>query len=134
MKKYILFLPIVALLLSSCGGTSKDADKPSSYSNSSYGEVHKHTFATEWTYDSSKHWHSANCGHDLKKDEENHVWNNQVINPTYDTAGYTLHTCAVCGYSYKDSEVEKEAESMAEKYFRQYYSFSHNCLHRRRLL
>lgn len=32
-----------------------------------------------------------------------HKYNNTVKKPTYDTQGYTLHKCSVCGASYKDN-------------------------------
>ena len=43
------------------------------------------------------------CEHDLKKDYNAHTYEDSVISPTYDEGGYTLHTCSVCGYSYKDT-------------------------------
>ena len=32
-----------------------------------------------------------------------HKYVNTVVKPTYTVQGYTLHTCSVCGYSYKDN-------------------------------
>lgn len=37
----------------------------------------------------------------------NHSFTSTVIEPTYSSQGYTLHTCSECGYSYKDSYTEK---------------------------
>ena len=33
----------------------------------------------------------------------NHNYITEIVNPTYDNEGYTLHTCTKCGYSYKDT-------------------------------
>ena len=35
-----------------------------------------------------------------------HSYNSVVTAPTFDTNGYTTHTCVNCGYSYTDSETE----------------------------
>ena len=50
------------------------------------GEVHEHTFADEWSFDETKHWHAATCGHEDA------------------VTGFGGHTfgennkCTVCGY------------------------------------
>jgi len=31
-----------------------------------------HDFSTYWSYNDTKHWHHANCGHDVKQDEGEH--------------------------------------------------------------
>lgn len=49
------------------------------------GDEHEHTFATEWSKDENKHWHAADCGHDVRKDEGAH---------DFDESG----KCSVCGY------------------------------------
>lgn len=51
-----------------------------------FTKIHEHTFLDEWSNNSTKHWHSANCEHDLIKDEGYHSFNSQYI-------------CTVCGYS-----------------------------------
>ena len=33
----------------------------------------------------------------------NHNYSTEIVNPTYDNEGYTLHKCTKCGYSYKDN-------------------------------
>ena len=33
----------------------------------------------------------------------NHNYITEIVNPTYDNEGYTLHKCTKCGYSYKDN-------------------------------
>ena len=36
-----------------------------------------------------------------------HVFSKQVVAPTYDEQGYTIYTCEVCNYSYKDDYTAK---------------------------
>lgn len=44
-----------------------------------------------------------------------HKYTNKTIAPTSTTKGYTLHTCSVCGYSYKDNytDAKKQLQSIA---------------------
>ena len=36
-------------------------------------EPHVHSFATEWTYDDTFHWHASACGHEEEvSDKEEH--------------------------------------------------------------
>lgn len=38
--------------------------------------AHVHTYDSAWSYNDTKHWHAANCGHNsLKKDEASHTLN-----------------------------------------------------------
>ena len=66
---------------------------------------HVHTFSDEWSYNNEQHYHAATCGHDVVIDTADHTFNDVVTPPTYESGGYTTHTCTVCGYSYTDSEV-----------------------------
>ena len=43
-----------------------------------------------------------------------HTYSKQVVLPTYDEPGYTIYTCEVCNYSYKDDFTDK-LERPAEK-------------------
>ena len=99
----MIFLSVLAMSLSSCGIGAVNTDGGGSENNSST-EAHVHTFSDEWSHDDTKHWHSATCGHDIKKDEGNHEWKDEITQPTGTSGGYTTHTCSVCGYSYRDSE------------------------------
>ncbi|MBP5444876.1 MAG: hypothetical protein J6Y28_01775 [Acholeplasmatales bacterium] len=49
--------------------------------------AHVHQFETAWSTSETEHWHEATCGHDVKKDQGAHV---------YDDDDDT--TCNVCGY------------------------------------
>jgi len=48
-------------------------------------KIHVHTFAEEWTIDSSGHWHAATCGHDVTDSKAEHSFVNEV--------------CTICEYS-----------------------------------
>lgn len=55
--------------------------------------AHVHTYASEWSYNATKHWHAANCGHSsLKKDEASHSLN-------------ALGVCTVCGAEVSEPDV-----------------------------
>ncbi|MBR5319324.1 MAG: InlB B-repeat-containing protein [Peptococcaceae bacterium] len=47
--------------------------------------VHTHTYATEWTYDKTSHWHKATCGHDVIADKEAHNYGTDRV---CDTCNY----------------------------------------------
>ena len=65
------------------------------------GDFHVHTYNTDWDYNESKHWHSANCGHDEKKDEASHSFGPwEIVTPATETSdGAKARTCSTCGYS-----------------------------------
>ena len=55
-------------------------------------EEHQHTFATEWTYDETDHWHAATCGHtDQVADKAAHEWTVES-----ETETEIVYTC-ICG-------------------------------------
>ena len=64
------------------------------------GDVHTHTFNSNWDYNESKHWHAANCGHDVKADEASHSFGQwDIVTPATETGnGAKARTCSVCGY------------------------------------
>ena len=65
------------------------------------GDVHTHTYNSDWDYNESKHWHSANCGHDVKKDEASHSFGPwEIVTPATETGnGAKARRCTVCGYN-----------------------------------
>lgn len=68
-------------------------------------ESHSHTFAESWSFDGTKHWHAADCGHDEKKDEAEHTFNDGVITTpaTEEKNGEKTFTCTVCSYKKTES-------------------------------
>ena len=73
-----------------------------------------HNYSSEWTIDKpatcsaegSKSRHCTRC--DAKTEvtaiaKIAHTYTSKVVKPTLTEQGYTLHTCSVCGYSYKDN-------------------------------
>lgn len=69
MRKHFRYLPLL-LALPLLGGC---------------GQEHEHTFATEWSFNESTHYHAATCEHkDLKSDEAPH--------------SYIYGVCTVCAY------------------------------------
>lgn len=58
------------------------------------------------------------CGYSYKgdyKDALGHSYTSQVIEPTKDREGYTLHTCSVCKDSYTDNYKDKLSSSSSNK-------------------
>ncbi len=51
-------------------------------------EEHQHTYKSGWSTSSEKHWHDADCGHDVKSDEGAHTAPN--AEGKCDTCGYQL--------------------------------------------
>ena len=41
--------------------------------------AHTHKFATDWTSDSSGHWHASTCGHDVIEGKEEHSFGDWII-------------------------------------------------------
>ena len=57
-------------------------------------QYHEHTFATEWTFDETNHYHAATCEHtDQKGSFAAHAFDNGTV-----TENGVIYTCTVCGY------------------------------------
>lgn len=93
MKKRKLLLGALILgvaALTACGENNNSSTlSPTPTPEPTY----EHTYSTEWSKNETKHWHVSICGHDLKKDESDHTWNNGA-----ETTNGTKFTCTVCGY------------------------------------
>ena len=63
-------------------------------------ETHQHTFSSEWSSNSTSHWHTATCGHDVKSDEGTHTFGEWVIDTeaTETAEGLKHRNCSVCSY------------------------------------
>ena len=67
------------------------------------------TKAATCTKDGSKTCTCTVCGETTVETikAKGHKFVDKVVQPTYEEQGYTIHTCSVCGYSYKDSYTDK---------------------------
>ena len=64
-------------------------------------KIHVHTFAEEWTSDSSGHWHASTCGHTTEvSGKAEHTFGEYVSNndATTEADGTKTRECSVCGY------------------------------------
>lgn len=62
---------------------------------------HTHTFASDWTFDTTSHWHRATCSHaDAVSGQEKHTYGDwtQIRAATCTRQGLRAHTCTACGY------------------------------------
>lgn len=61
-----------------------------------------HSWSATWSNDNNNHWHiCTRCN--STNDKTAHSFKTQIVDPTGSSQGYTLHTCSVCSYSYKDN-------------------------------
>ena len=82
MKKKLLvvMLTIVSTLTLVCGLSA--CNKNESEDN---GGTHSHTYANDWSYDDTYHWHAATCEHnEMVSNKSEHIFDNG--------------TCSICGY------------------------------------
>ena len=64
----------------------------------SYNSNMFHQYTSDW-----RDWVHNNSDYVYFDIECAHEFLEEVVSPTYDNEGYTLHTCTKCGYSYKDN-------------------------------
>ena len=66
---------------------------------------HVHTFAEEWSYDETHHWHEATCNHDEIDGYAEHSFTEWTVveQPTQGHEGHSERECEVCGY--KETQV-----------------------------
>ena len=50
-----------------------------------FEKQHQHTYAKEWEYNNTYHWHASTCGHDIVSDKATHDFD-------------ANHICTICGY------------------------------------
>ena len=62
--------------------------------------VHKHVYSEEWSYSETEHWHATTCGHNLKKNVEDHTYGEGKVTrePTEYEEGITSYECEICDY------------------------------------
>lgn len=78
---------------------------------------HTHTFGSDWKYDSTYHWHLADCGHYEISDKAMHDWNEgQIISePNCLAPGYMLYECNTCKTT-KRVKIEDGSHLYADEY------------------
>lgn len=95
MKKLKLVVPAVLLTISAACFAAACNQVP---------KAHAHTYAAEWSYNESYHWHNANCAHTEKSlDTATHVYTQKEVAISCTEGAYTLYECE-CGYSYKANQ------------------------------
>ncbi len=65
----------------------------------------------EYRYDGTSHWKPVTEG---ERDISGHIYRDDTVAPTCYGAGYTKHTCTVCGYWYADAPVDPVAHTVSE--------------------
>lgn len=78
---------------------SSEAPSSKVNSTSSNNTQHQHTYANYWSYDDEYHWKDSTCEHQgLKSELERHTFvYDSDIPATYESGGYQLYVCTVCG-------------------------------------
>ena len=68
-----------------------------------------HHFSYQWSFDETTHWKECTDEgfKELKGEEQEHQYIDNIIAPTYTHEGFTRHTCKICHYSYTDSVTPK---------------------------
>lgn len=64
-------------------------------------KAHEHTFASEWTFNATEHWHKATCEHTNEvSDKAAHTFSNyEVVSaPTTTQTGEAKRKCTVCSF------------------------------------
>ncbi len=94
-KLGIIVIGLASLVLSACGSFGDFSEKQSQNPSESESEAHEHTFAEEWSYNETYHWHASTCGHDVKGDEGAHTFE---LRDDLTTDYTTVEECTVCHY------------------------------------
>lgn len=142
MKKKLLLLPIISVILAtaSCrpifvpdsGPSYRPSVDPSfdpSYDPSvEPSEHHTHEREATWSYNRTNHWHACIAHDGYQFDLGFHNFNDVVVEPTYTTGGYTLHTCVICGYNYKDNYTEPKQHNYSPSWSHNESTHWHQCI------
>ena len=103
MKKKLtalLFALIFSVILIGCSSKTETTPTKPDTTTTPVESSHQHTFSQAWSSDSKKHYHLATCGHDVRSNEENHIYGDWIIitEATETTKGSKKQVCSVCGY------------------------------------
>ena len=84
-KLVTIIFTVLSLSLTGCG---------------EFEPTHQHTFSSDWSYDSTSHWHKATCGHDVIDGKVEHTFGDwvNISEATEIKPGLKRKTCSVCGY------------------------------------
>lgn len=63
---------------------------------------HTHVFSETWSYDDNSHWHDSTCLHDVKNDEQQHNFINNI--------------CTICNYDRNSKNLEYTLNSDGKSY------------------
>ena len=74
-----------------------------------------HSYGEAEIIEGDKTYHQYKCTKCDNVKKEKHTFENTVVAPTTKDKGYTLHTCKVCGYSYKDKYTDPLVSSVEVK-------------------
>ncbi|MCR5079367.1 MAG: leucine-rich repeat domain-containing protein [Bacilli bacterium] len=90
----------------------------------------EHHYASEYSHDEQFHWHACTDeGYgELYVDKKEHDFETRVVEPTYEEEGYTLHTCKDCGYSYKDTPIQKKEHHYSQEWSHDGFMHWHQCI------
>ncbi|MDY4819576.1 MAG: InlB B-repeat-containing protein [Bacilli bacterium] len=124
--KFLIGVTFLSLTLTACSNASSDDNSGGTTDNPS-SETHEHTYSSSWTYDSTYHWHESTCGHDVVSGKAEHTFKDKVTSATYESGGYTTHTCTVCGYSYIDNQTNKLTHNYSTEWSHDEHSHWHAC-------
>ena len=92
-------------------------------------ESHKHSYGTEWKFDSNNHWHECDCG--AKSDSAAHTEDSGTVTKpaTQTETGIRTYKCSVCGYEIRTEIIEKLPESHKHSYGTEWKFDSNNHWH-----
>lgn len=98
--------------LSSDDSSSETISSISSSSSFDSSSKHEHSFSSEWSCNETTHWHDSTCGHDVKSDEGEHVFDEGV-----EIDANTKYTCTVCGFSKTEPSKNRVSEEKWKEAF-----------------
>ena len=106
--------------LAACGGNNGDDNNENigGGTGETDDNAHTHTYADEWTFDETYHWHSATCEHnDEVSGKAEHSWDdgNVTTEPTCTEAGETTYSCTVCDAT-KTEEIAATGHSFSDEW------------------
>ena len=82
-----------------------------------------------WTYDEEKHWHESTSSYgDFRSGEAPHNFEDTIIEPSFETGGFTNHKCTECGYEFNDTFTDPLNHSYSDDWTYDEENHWHDCL------